>query len=119
MADASIPPALDLLREVENAAANTAIVSALRHLQPHVQSAALDVLVERNHQSRIAAVVAAFHSYDPNLRQLLSNRARDLHATDNVAVRRAVIRHVGDDDHRVSKAQEIAQRLVFIGFLLV
>lgn len=79
MVDASIPPALDLLREVENVAADAAIVSALPHLQPHVQSAALDVLVERNHQSSIAAVVAAFHSYDPELRQLLSNRARDLH----------------------------------------
>ena len=73
-----LPPAFKLLLDERNPAADSALVEALPHLDPLLQSVALEMLIRRNHAASLAALVGTFTQYDDLLQQLLIARAEEL-----------------------------------------
>ncbi len=80
MAFWKLPPAFKLLLDESNPAADAALVEALPHLDPTLQSVALEILIRRGHEPSLAAVVGKFERCDKLLQRLIAARAGELTA---------------------------------------
>ena len=75
-----LPAAFAHLEDERNPAVDQALVAALPHLEPHVQAAALALLVKREHVPSLTAVVTGFHNVEDVLQRLVIAHAGGLSA---------------------------------------
>ena len=73
----AVPAAMALLRGEPNLAADAALVEVLPGLEPPVQAAALQMLIERSHQPSLAAVVGGFNKFSETGQALILQQVRD------------------------------------------
>jgi len=96
-----LPPALRILAQERDRAADAAIAEALPHLDPAAQEAALTVLLRRNHEPTLQGLVARYRTFEEPLREAMARGVRPLHE---------VIRRVAGSDN--VEASESALQLV-------
>jgi len=78
MVSMKLPPAFKLLLDETNPAADGALVEALPHLEPLLQSVALEMLIRRSHAPSLGTLVGRFTQHGDLLQQLLITRAEEL-----------------------------------------
>lgn len=86
MVSRPLPAVFAYLVHDGNPAIDAALVEALPHLEPFVQAAALEILLERDRPSGLAAVVGRFNDYEDALQRLICARAGELSAGVRLAI---------------------------------
>lgn len=74
------PPVYALLAKERNLAADAALIEALPDLEPELQPVALDTLIARAREGRLAELVGRFTSFDLGLQELILARIDGLYA---------------------------------------
>ena len=86
MASQPLPAAFAYLVDENNLAVDAALVEVLPHLEPFVQAAALEILLERDHPPSLAAVAGRFNDHNDVLQRLICARAGELSAGVRLAM---------------------------------
>ncbi len=93
MAEPLLPRVFRFLADEENVAVDAALVEALPHLDGTAQSAALKLLIEREHYPSQVSLVGGFAEGDEPLRTLVAEHVGDLFGAVRAAVDSAVFEH--------------------------
>ena len=80
------PPVYALLAKERNLAADAALIEALPDLEPELQPVALDTLISRARDGRLAELAGRFTSFELGLQELILARIDGLYAGARLAI---------------------------------